>query len=517
MHELAQRLLRTIRKQELLHAGDRAAVAVSGGADSVALLRLLEELRAKLGIVLSVAHVNHKLRGAESDEDEQFVAALAALHGLEFHAIEAPVMSKRSSVSANREGSDAPATSGIEAAARKLRYDFFRKLAKRERIVRIATAHTLDDQAETVLLRMFRGTGIRGLAGIHPRLPLFAREKDPTTNQAGNDADPPAKDGGWRSEVVRPLLGFRRTELRDYLHSLGQNWREDSSNENVAFLRNRVRRKLLPLIAEQFGVASIEHLAELAEIARAEDEWCSAEFRKVDAAKSLRTDSMLNVQSLLDSGLAMRRRLVRAWLEANVPEASISFRLIEDILELARAEAGKKLDLPWTPTCQDETAKDPDAAPAKISLRRRKHDIALERDPSRQSHDYQYRLTVPGEVSVPELETSIEMRMVDVARVPEDERYSLLDLERVGAEVVIRNWRSGDRYWPAHTSTEKKVKELLTDLHVSGPEKKLWPVAVARESQIVWMRGFAVPEVFQAQTGTAILIREVELWSRSKR
>ncbi len=499
-----------------MHAGDRAAVAVSGGADSVALLRLLDELRTELGIVLSVAHVNHKLRGAESDEDEQFVAALAASHGLDFHVIEAPVMSKRASMSANREDS-APATSGIEAAARKLRYDFFRKLAKRERIARIATAHTLDDQAETVLLRMFRGTGIRGLAGIHPRLPLFEREKDSTTNQGDNHGEQSATDECRRSEIVRPLLGFRRAELRDYLQALGQSWREDSTNENVAFLRNRVRRKLLPMIAEQFGAASIEHLAELAEIARAEDEWCSAELRKAGAAKSLRTDSMLNVQSLLDSELAIQRRLVRAWLEANVPEASISFRLIEDILELARGDAGKKLDLPWTSTCEEQPAKDPDAVPAKISLRRGRHDIALEHEHSRQSHDYQYHLALPGQISVPELGISIEARMVNVGSDPEDRREQLLDLERIGAEVVIRNWRAGDRYWPAHTSVEKKVKELLSDLHVSGPEKKLWPVAVARESQIVWMRGFAVPEAFRAQTGTAILIREVELRSRSGR
>jgi tRNA(Ile)-lysidine synthase len=410
-------------------------------------------------------------------------------------------------VSANREDSDAPATSGIEAAARKLRYDFFRKLAKRERIARIVTAHTLDDQAETVLLRVFRGTGIRGLAGIRPRLRLSDNKEDGSL------------DGfGMTNEVVRPLLGFRRAELRDYLQALGQSWREDSTNENVAFLRNRVRRKLLPIIAQEFGGASIEHLAELAEIARAEDEWCSAELKETAiASERLQNGLTLDVPSLLDLRLAMQRRLVRAWLEVNAPEASISFRLIEDILELARGDAGKRLDLPWTPTCEGDPAKNPDAAPAKISLRRGRHDIALAREYSRQLHDYQYRLAVPGEISIPELETSIEMQMVDVARIPKDQQQWLLDPARIGAEVVIRNWRSGDRYWAARTSAEKKVKELLSDRHVSGTEKKLWPVAVVSDSQLVWMRGFAVPEAFRAQTEAAILIREVELRSRSKR
>lgn len=185
MHELARRLLKTIRKQQLLRPGDRVAAAVSGGADSVALLFLLEELRSELGMVLSVAHVNHKLRSEESDEDERFVARLAARLGVELDTVDAPIASKA--------GSDADAKSGIEAAARKLRYRFFRELAERGRVTKVVTAHTLDDQAETLLLRILRGTGIRGLAAIHPRV------------RAGRE-----KNGGASAEVVRPLLTFRR-------------------------------------------------------------------------------------------------------------------------------------------------------------------------------------------------------------------------------------------------------------------------------------------------------------------
>src|SRR5271165_3399309 len=171
-----------------MRAGDRVAVAVSGGADSVALLRLLLELRTELGIVLSVVHVNHKLRGEESDEDERSVRELAQRHALEMHVRSAPVshISKGGSESA----------SGIEAAARALRYDFFRDLASAGEVSKIATAHTLDDQAETVLLRIFRGTGIRGLAGIHPRIVFEER-------------------GRVFGELVRPLLGLRRAALQE--------------------------------------------------------------------------------------------------------------------------------------------------------------------------------------------------------------------------------------------------------------------------------------------------------------
>jgi len=231
--------LKTIRKKNSIRAGDRVAIAVSGGADSVALLVLLLELRAELGIVLSIAHVNHKLRGHESDADEQFVAKLARKHELELHGCDAPV--------------DGRAGLGIEAAARELRYDFFRRLAREGHVKKIATAHTLDDQAETILLRIFRGTGIRGLAGIHPRI-VFKQQ------------------GSALGEVVRPLLGFRRAALPEFLRERGQVWREDSSNLDTVFLRNRVRHRLLPIIAEEFGEAAIEHMGELAEIARAEEE-----------------------------------------------------------------------------------------------------------------------------------------------------------------------------------------------------------------------------------------------------
>lgn len=482
MHGLTERLLKTIRKQQSIRAGDRLAVAVSGGADSVALLCLLLELRAELGIVLSVAHVNHKLRGEEADVDERFVAKLARQHGLELHVCEAPV-----------EGSDTSGkSSGVEAAARELRYVFFRQLAREGRVTKIATAHTLDDQAETVLLRIFRGTGIRGLSCIHPRI-VFEEQ------------------GRAFGELVRPLLGFRRAALKEFLRERGQSWREDSSNRDTAFLRNRVRHRLLPMIGEEFGEAAIEHMGELAEIARAEEEhWerVHPEVRRQgggaggDEPRQAASLPGLAVAPLLTLPLAARRRLVRAWLEMNARDLGISFRLIEETLDLARGSsnrgtAGKKLELPggW-------------------NLRLRRQELLLELEPSSgrgDAADYQYPLAVPGAVEIPELRACIEARLVDAGGVPEDDRGELLDLARMPKEVLIRNWRAGDRYWPAHTAATKKVKELLSDRHAAGAEKKLWPVAVAKGCGLIWIRGFSVPAAFQAPPGAAkaIWIREI--------
>ena len=481
MTGLTGRVLETIRKQELIKAGDRVAVAVSGGADSVALLLLLVDLRNELGIVLSVAHVNHKLRGAESDEDQRFVEDLARRNGLELLVRTAP-LAKSPGV-------------GIEAAARKLRYEFFRDLALKGSAVKIATAHTLDDQAETVLLRIFRGTGIRGLAGILPRLTL-------------------ENEGVPRGEVVRPLLGVRREELREFVRERGQAWREDSSNLDTDFLRNKMRLRVLPALRETFGESAFENLADIAEIARAEEEAARCltnvlgkgtasavpsktekhagfsrwgEFQSAPGAHqemisgsqsplSGTQSAALDLRHVLALPLASQRRLVRSWIEVNAPEVSISFRLIEAVLELAQAGKGR-LELCGTRAlraARGELRWEGAGAPAV----------------------YEYVLPVNGRVEVHELGTRIEAVLTDWDRVPDQDRSQLLDPEKVQGEMRVRNWRPGDRFCPANTKQAKKVKELLSERHAVGIQKKLWPVVEAG-GELVWMQGFAAPETLR--------------------
>jgi tRNA(Ile)-lysidine synthase len=466
---LVERVLETIRKRQLLKAGDRVAAAVSGGVDSVALLLLLLELRGELGIVLSVAHVNHKLRGEESDLDEQFVTELSRQHDLELLVRAAPVDRERGS--------------GIEAAARALRYDFFRELARSGRdpthshtprmsgapVGKIATAHTLDDQAETVLLRMLRGTGIRGLAGIHPRLVFRDEQRE--------------DEGRAFGEVVRPLLKVRRAELQEFLQARGQEWREDSSNRDPSFLRNRVRLAVLPVLKESFGDLAVENLAELAEIARAEEDDWERGHPEVRAAAGDLKDAWLS-----DLPLAAQRRLVRNWLETNAGSRSVSFRVIEDVLELAAGAAGRTLELPG----------------GRI-LRRTQRELRWETAGDRQASDYEYVLPVPGSVEVGELGVRIEAALTDWDRVPESERRQVLDPAKLTGPVRIRNWRAGDRFWPANTRQPKKVKELLSDRHEVGIEKKLWPV-IELGGELVWLRGFAAPTAVQPARGAKQVI-----------
>jgi tRNA(Ile)-lysidine synthase len=558
VQELAERVLQHIRGEELLRAGDRVGVAVSGGIDSVALLRLLIELRRELGFVLSVVHFNHGLRGAESEADQEFVAGLARKHGLDFLGASGDV-----ALLASEEHS------GVEAAARELRYGFFRSLLgsgegdEIEAAVpqglkpssltnlngtaeavpfpnfsqpsvdvlptildKIATGHTLDDQAETVLMRVIRGTGLRGLGGIYPRL-MVERE-----------------DEEGYGEIVRPLLGIRRRELEQYLADLKQPWREDSTNADSKFTRNRVRRVVLPLLEREFNPAVVESLSELAEIARDEEDyweneisgwlgtvvqWSQPEWTRglagFEASQALVQIQASNPQPaspelierleqpgpavmnasvsrpwLLTEPRAVQRRVVKAIGErVGIP---LEFKHVEEILRFAAEDgpSGKELSMPlgW------KIRREPEALVLVTPDLRKQERIP----------DYEYRLAVPGRVLVPELGVMVEaLRVVPSSIAPEleDAEYNpqeLLRVELFPEQLIVRNWRPGDRFWPAHTKSPKKIKELLQERHVAQPERRLWPVAVSGD-KIVWMRGFPVPARLRAQAGQeAVLIRE---------
>lgn len=529
MHPLAERLLKHIRQSELLRSGERVGVAVSGGIDSVALLRLLLELRAELGIVLSVVHFNHKLRGEDSERDEQFVANLALQHNLEFHC-------ERGVVSEHARASGV----SIETAAREMRYGFFRHLLREAKaptlsqnaregwgnhtsLDKIATGHTLDDQAETVLMRLIRGSGLKGLGGIYPRIVV---EDD---------------EGDTCGEIIRPLLAFRRSELESYLKEIGQSWREDTTNSDTSFTRNRVRKLLVPLIEKEFNPAVAENIADLAEIARGEEdfweneasgwmgtgvhwsepEWAQAAHMsgglvqigsaskaapdavsqadlpsKIEGVSWLVVNASVDLLWFLREPLAVQRRVIKAIGEhAGIP---LEFKHVEEILRFAGEEmgAGKELQLPlgW------RLERDPD------------HLVFLTpdlREPT-SLKDYEYDLPVPGWAEISEAGSRIEARLVPRSK-SNDEGYNpehLLDADSLSGPLKVRNWRAGDRYWPLHTKSPKKIKELLQERHVPQAERKLWPVVVSGD-EIIWLRGFPPPARLVAESGRdAVLILE---------
>ncbi len=514
MHSLAERLLSHIRRHEMMSAGDRVGVAVSGGIDSVALLRLLLELRSEVGMVLSVLHFNHRLRSAESDADEQFVAGIAHRHQLEFHPGGADV-----SQFAAEEGLS------VEAAARELRYEFLHYwlgaegqegLPHAQKLDKVATGHTLDDQAETVLLRLIRGSGLRGLGGIHPRIPVEDEDEE------------------FCGEIVRPLLETRHRELQAYLNEIGQAWREDSSNADGHFTRNRVRKLVVPMLEREFNPAIAGNLAELAEIARGEEdywenevagwmgtgvhwsepEWAQAAYAepnlvqiggtgpmpvaddglrtRIENASWLVANASVSRMWFLGEPVAVQRRLIKAIGErAGIP---LEFKHVEEIRRCAGEDGARQVSLPLGWKLRIEAEQMLFATP----------DLRAPRP----AEDYEYRVSVPGTVAIELIQVQLELRVIPAAAVAGYNPDHLLDAQSLPGPFVVRNWRAGDRFWPAHSKSPKKIKELLQERHESQPERRLWPVVLSGE-EIVWMRGLPAAANHRPKAGQeAILIAE---------
>jgi tRNA(Ile)-lysidine synthase len=486
---LDRRLLDYINSHGLLRPGDRAGVAVSGGADSVALLRLILELRAELGVVLSVVHFNHKIRGEVSDADENFVRELAQTHGLELHA----------------SSGDAPAYAvnnklSLETAARDLRYSFFRELISSGAVSKVMTAHTLDDQAETVLMRIVRGTGTAGLAGIYPL--LCGDEAVPrlghalVANSRTGQSPVPTRPG---PQIVRPLLGIRRCEIEEYLRALGQAWREDATNLDVNHARNKVRHVLLPLLENEFNPAMRQRLSELAEIARMEEEHWNGIVNGIESPIVSGEHVSLDVERLSRLPLAVQRRVIR---QVGVQLAiKLDFETIDSVQRFA-GEGGRGLELPGGWRVTRETARRPSGGKNGTFL-------VFDRDERALPRDYEYSLKWPAKIAVEEAGLVMHARLITPCGEAGYNDSQLLDPRKLLPELTIRNWRAGDQFWPAHTSGPKKVKELLQKRHVTGTERVLWPVALSG-SEIVWIRGFPVSEKHCAsdENDSVLLIEE---------
>ena len=573
-----EKVLQSIREQKLMRAGDRVAVAVSGGADSVALLRALLDLRDELGIVLAVAHFNHGLRGAESDADQAFVAELARQSGLEFFAGLADV---RDHAVLNKLS--------VEAAGRELRYQWFARLATAKRLNAIATAHTLDDQAETVLLKFLRGAGTRGLAGIWPVVGSAGAEALPFNKSADGapggvplqegfvsgheftraDMRPiypePASAGGTfrgPARIVRPLLCVSRDEVEAYLESLGQTWREDTSNLDHRFLRNRVRHELLPLLEREYNSNIRQALSDVAEIARGEEEYWRNEVERELAARKAGPSARTEVLGRDDNGKRYdadaglkARSTTQNELKSRVPEKAGSSARTE---VLGRDDNGKRCDADAglkarsSIQAEQQALLIEDFARLPVALQRRllkrfaeerevtldfeqveklrrvalgevtqtelpggliavnaKQWLELRTCSQASATEYDVVLPIPGEVVVVELGLTLKATIVPKEFGHEVAPGELLSRDLVGTELTIRNWRPGDRFWPSHRGSEEKLKRLFAEKKILADERPTWPVGLC-QNNLVWVRGFPIAKTHcWSGTGDGVRIETV--------
>ncbi len=439
------RVAGTIRTHGMLTGGEKILVGVSGGADSVCLLRILASSADPRPGRIVVAHVNHGWRGADSDGDARFVGELADALGLD--------------CCLHRPGSPGQRIADTEAAAREQRWGFFHALREREGLDRIAVAHNREDRAETFFLNLLRGAGSNGLGSMRP--------------VAGR--------------VIRPLIESSRAEIETYLGRIGQPWRTDRTNRETRFARNRVRLETLPTLRRAFNPRLIETLGRTIDILEHEDAWMEQTVADWMDSRVFRdgSDFVLDIGGLESQPVGFVRRVLRRALRlAGSPMRDVGLDHVERLRSvLAPDKSGRIIELPGA-----------------VGVERSFDTLRFfTQDPS--PSGYMYRLPIPGRVEVPEIGAAFEARIVRREVVGTDKPNGnrvFVDGESLGRCVNIRNWKGGDRYDPDGLSSAR-LKTLFRQRRIPMRKRLQWPVVVARSS-IVWVASFPVSRDF-APTG----------------
>ncbi len=439
--------------------GDHVLAAISGGPDSVALAALLLKLREEMPLEVRLAHFNHRLRD-EAPEDERFVRELARRWVLPLTVGSAEVRTHASRRKIN-----------LEDAGRDLRYRFLRRAAAAAGATKIATGHTMTDQAETVLMRLMRGTGLSGLAGIAPIVP-----------------GPPCP-------LVRPLLAIPGPDLRAWLDAEGLPFREDASNRDCRFLRNRIRAELLPELARRYEPQIVSHLARLAGIVREDDELLHGFVRELADEFILRTgrDITLDLKTLPLLLPALARRVVREFLR----EVAGSLRDIsyEDVGSLLALGEGKELTIRKGLVLRREGGR--------VGPKKRTTPIG----------SYETRWDGRGELALAaaglRLKGTLRKAGGSLRSLKADDRAGAhLDADQLVFPLTVRNRRPGDLYRPIGAPGRKKLKEILRAKRVPVAGRDRLPVIVSG-NEIVWVPGLPVGERFKVtdDTSSVFLIR----------
>jgi len=458
---MLEQVAKTIARYNMFRPGDRAGVAVSGGADSVCLLYVLLELAPRWNLRLTVLHLDHQLRGDESRGDAAFVRDLAASLNLPFEFQQADV------AAACRESGD-----NLEQAARAARLDFFRARMHTGSVDRIATGHTRSDQAETVLFRFLRGSGSAGLAGIRP-----------VTGEG----------------IVRPLLEIGRPQIEQYLRERGIAWRNDSTNASAAFDRNRIRHGLLPQLTAEWNPAMSETLAHTAEWAQAEEVYWEGELARI-AAIHLTLEPpavLLRVDSLAALPLAVARRLLRRAMELTKGDLrGIGFEHLASVLELADSGEGHgRLQIPGLDVFRSFNWLR-FAPPGLDNLENRNYRMPL--PPSG-------TVRLPGQRIVVHTELFENTTVTDSSDGVYNGCVGCLDWNRLSGALEVRNWRPGDRYQPVGHAGVEKIKELFQQARVPLWERRHWPVVTVGD-EILWARRFGPAAGFAAHSGSRAIL-----------
>jgi tRNA(Ile)-lysidine synthase len=465
---LLDRVTEIITRYNMTSPGDRLGVGVSGGADSVVLLHLLRSLSERFQIQLTVLHLNHQLRGSESDLDEEFVRSMA-------DSLELPTVFERAEIASR---------GNLEQAARVARREFYRRAMEQCCLRRVALGHTRGDQAETVLFRFLRGSGTSGLAGMRIVTP----------------------DG-----FIRPLLTAMREEVRSWAMAHDIRWREDSSNANLGFSRNRLRKQTMPALARDFNSNLEEGLARAAEVAQDEENYWSDRIEPIfqDVAQQTHFGLILDVTRLTALHVAEQRRVIRrAIFEIRGDLRSIDIQHVDAILGLFSSGHGHdRVIIPGVDALRSFD-KLRFANPAAVRLEGRQYRLPLKIGTECQLPFQAGSISLDWEATPQPLVCATFKKERGFATEFAELDKDALTREGIQRPLYVRNWEPGDTLQrPGHTGAEK-VKALFQEHRVLLWERRHWPVVVCGE-EIVWARRFGSAAKFMGSAESRHVIRLV--------
>lgn len=441
---------RFISLHSMIEPEEMVLVAVSGGADSLALLYGLHALHTHLSCNLHVVHLDHSLRD-DSVADAEFVQEHAAHLGVPYsdHAIELSLLRKEWKLS-------------VEAAGRKARYDFFESVCAQTGATKVALGHHKDDIAETVLMNLLRGAGSSGLNGISP-----------------------IRDG----KFIRPLAGITRQEIESFLASKKLVPRHDSTNTDNRFLRNRIRHELLPMLEQNYNPNIRTGLIRTAEVLGTESEYLDSQTRKAFDSCNVslyQTRSIiLDKEKFLQHHTALQRRILRYGIYKILGHVNdFSFDDCQAILKIIK---GSKPNALLT-------------LPDSFQFKRAYEQLIFEKKPI-QTDNFVYPLVVPGKTDIPEVNANIIAEIYDtlpnnIVTLPDGTFEAMFDYDKIDLPLIVRNRRQGDRFQPHGMNGTKKIKDYLVDTKVPRTDRDRIPMLVSG-NDILWIIGFTTNEKFR--------------------
>ena len=455
MVSMLEKVETTVNRYQLLSKGDLVVIGVSGGPDSVALLHVLTGLQEKYQLALHVAHLDHMFRGQESRDDACFVDRLARDWG-----VPATVASR-----------DVPALiaqTGMspQEAARQVRYSFLKEVADGLGAQKIAIGHHADDQVETVLLHILRGSGPEGLGGMRAR----------------------------QHCLIRPFLEITRTDIERYCQQYHLATRKDPSNSKPVYVRNRVRLKLLPLLRADYNPQVTSALLQMANLLREENDFLEQELDHLWPLlimKSSPETLTLDAEYFVSLHTALQRRTVRrVFLSLRGDCAGLGFEHVERVVRFGReGTAGKIVELPHG---------------VKVTRQHRELVFQLRASTEGLVVAFHYRLQVPGETRLPVLGKTITANLVAPPQVlpfRAESNEAWLDYQKVELPLFIRQRQPGDRFWPFGAPGPKKLKEFFIDAKIPAEERDMIPL-VASVNDIVWVAGRRPDDRFKVTENT---------------